>query len=131
MPIAAHVWLENGRELADVSASYDAKQIMRTTKAPVGAIWPGRKFMTISKLNKYLTQLIAEGHGRKQVLVDKRSFRHPLEADGCMILPVDEATIETFNIADDDGGTKVTTRGVECTQTGLVLYGNDRAKEWS
>lgn len=87
--------------------------------------------MTILKLNKYLGQLIAEGHGRKKVMIDKGSFRHPLEADGCMILPVDEATIHRFNIADDDGGTKVTKRGVECMQTGLVLYGNDREKEWS
>lgn len=86
--------------------------------------------MTVARLQKYLTQLVAEGHGRKAVMIDKSSFRHPLESDGCMILPVDEATIHVFNLADDDGGTKVTTRGVECTQTALVLYGNDRAKEW-
>lgn len=91
----------------------------------------GRDFMTINKLNKYLTALVAEGHGRKQVMIDKSSFRHPLETDGCMILPVHEATVHRFNLADDDGGTKVTTRGVECTQSALVLYGNDRDKEWN
>ncbi len=86
--------------------------------------------MTIGKLQKHLAKLVAEGHGRKQVLIDKSSFRHPLESDGCMILPVEEATILRFNICDDDGGTKVTTRGVECTQSGFVLYGNNRDKEW-
>lgn len=85
--------------------------------------------MTINKLQKYLADLVAEGHGRKKVMIDKSSFRHPLESDGCLILPVDEATIFRFNLADDDGGTKVTTRGVECMQSALVLYGKDRDKE--
>ena len=87
--------------------------------------------MTINRLHKYLAQLVAEGHGRKAVMIDKGSFTHPLESDGCMILPADGAEIKRFLISDDDGGTKMRQDGTECSQSALVFFGNDREHELS
>ncbi len=79
--------------------------------------------MTISKLHKLLGRLIAEGHGRKTVDINKRTFQHPLESDGVCIMPVEAIELKNYGVSDDDGGSKVTSRGVEVTQTSLVLSG--------
>lgn len=79
--------------------------------------------MTISKLHKLLGKLIAEGHGRKTVDINKRTFTHPLESDGVCIMPVAAIELKNCSVIDDDGGSKVTSRGVEVTRTSLVLTG--------
>jgi hypothetical protein len=86
--------------------------------------------MTINKLHKLLGGLITEGQGRRKVMIDKSTFRHALEADGCSILPIEQAEVICYGISDDDGGTKVTARGVECQETSLVLFGNNRNDNW-
>lgn len=80
--------------------------------------------MTISKLHKILGDLIAHGAGRRSVCVDKSSFRHPLECDGCVILTVDEAGLRVIEISDDDGRTATLANGQLKTRTVLVLSGD-------
>jgi hypothetical protein len=85
--------------------------------------------MTVSKLHKLLGDLVAAGHGRKPVLVNKASFTNPLEEDGVVILPI--ATVSGprwIGTSDDDGGTKWNKDGSESGQTVIVLSG-DRADE--
>lgn len=80
--------------------------------------------MTINQLHKLTAKLIAQGAGRRQVLVAKDTFKHVLESDGCTILPVESAEMEVFPIADDDGGSAFLADGREKTQAGLVLRGD-------
>lgn len=80
--------------------------------------------MTINQLHKLLGKLIAKGHGRRQVHVDKGSYRHNLEADGCVILPVYRAAVHTYRILDDDGATHINADGMERQRTSLVLIGD-------
>jgi hypothetical protein len=80
--------------------------------------------MTINQLHKLLTKLIAKGHGRKAVYVDKGSFRHNLENDGCVILPVDRAAMHSYLILNDDGGVHINSDGTERSRKSLVLIGD-------
>lgn len=85
--------------------------------------------MTINKLHKLLGKLIAEGHGRKTVDINKRTFSHPLEGDGVTIMPVDAIELKNYAVSDEDGGSKITSRGVEITRTSLVLTGGSDEHE--
>ena len=85
--------------------------------------------MTLNQLHKLLTKLIAQGHGRKAVYVDKGSYRHNLEQDGCVILPVERGAIHTYRILDDDGATYINADGTERQRTSLVLIG-DAGSTW-
>ena len=77
--------------------------------------------MTIIKLKNELEKLIAKGHGRNTVCVDKTKVTHPLESDGCCIIPVTSATIHCHEMMDDDGGTKTRANGKTCYRTALVI----------
>jgi hypothetical protein len=77
--------------------------------------------MTIIKLKNALEKLIAEGHGRKMVCVDKSKVTHPLESDGVCIIPATDAEIQTHEIHDEDGGLKVLSNGCTATRTALVI----------
>jgi hypothetical protein len=77
--------------------------------------------MTINQLHKQLTKLIAKGHGRKTVCVDKSKVTHTLESDGCCIIPVTSAEIATHEMMDDDGGRKELANGQTAQRTALVL----------
>lgn len=77
--------------------------------------------MTIIKLKNELEKLIAQGHGRKTVCVDKSKVTHALESDGCCIIPVTSAEIQTHGMMDDDGGWKVLANGCNATRTALVI----------
>lgn len=85
--------------------------------------------MTINQLHKLTAKLKDQGLGRRVVHIDKSTFSHPLESDGCLVLEVETADMHTFNILDDDGFTAVNAKGAEVYYTGLVLYGNDRKPE--
>lgn len=82
--------------------------------------------MTVNQLHKLLGALITRGCGRHQVAVDKETFRHPLESDGCTILNVDSLETHWLPLADDDGGTAFTKAGVERGKSMAVLYGDSR-----
>jgi hypothetical protein len=85
--------------------------------------------MTVNQLHKLLTKLIAQGHGRKSVYVDKGSYRDPREADGCVILPVYRGAMHTYRLLDEDGGTWINADGTERQRTSLVLIG-DAGSTW-
>lgn len=80
--------------------------------------------MTVNQLQKLLLKLIAQGHGRKTVYVDKSSFRDNRESDGCIILPAYRAALQTYRLFDDDGGQAFDSKGVERQRTSLVLIGD-------
>lgn len=77
--------------------------------------------MTILKLHKILTGLIKDGHGRKLVCVNTLRITHPLESDGCTIIPITDAEIDTHLMLDDDGGMKELSDGTISTRTALVI----------
>lgn len=78
---------------------------------------------TVNRLYKELGKLIEQGHGRKHVYINKDTFTHPLEGDGCVILPVESVDMEWYPILDGDGGTKLKANGEECARESLVLKG--------
>lgn len=82
--------------------------------------------MTLKKLHAAMTKLLAEHPctGRMQVTVNKPTFRHPLEIDGCVYLDVSGVTWDAIYVADDDGGTKMNRDGSERMKTVVVLFGN-------
>ena len=82
--------------------------------------------MTLNRLHKLLGELIAQGHGRREVYVDKSSFRDNRESDGVCIMPVCEIDVQTYELADDDGGWALDARGCVKTRTSLVIYGDSR-----
>lgn len=80
--------------------------------------------MTVNQLHKALGKLIEQGHARTKVHINKPTFTHNLEGDGCVILPVYHVLVSVDNVIDDDGGTKVRKDGRECYMTSVVLCGN-------
>ncbi len=80
-------------------------------------------FLTVARLSKLLADEVASGNGRLPVCIDKPTFSHNLESDGCVILDVDGLRVESVRQLDDDGGTKYDSKGRECYRTCLVLHG--------
>lgn len=79
--------------------------------------------ITVGRLHKELTKLIEQGHARKHVMINKRTFSHVLEPDGVCILPVEDFIVDSYTIADDDGGIATNKDGSEKYKTSLVLIG--------
>ncbi len=83
--------------------------------------------MTIRQLNKITSEIIAKGGGRRGVCISKDTFRHKLEGDGATILTVESASLESFEMADDDGGTKTRADGSTVYGMALLLAGNEES----
>lgn len=83
--------------------------------------------MTVNRLHKRLTELIADGHGRKPVCVNKQSFQHNCEEDGVVILDLCGLGIVRVPQADGDGGIRINRDGFEATLACLVLVGDTEA----
>lgn len=80
--------------------------------------------MTVTALHKRLGELIAAGHGRKPVCVNKVSFHHRQEEDGAVILDIETVSGPTFVcMTDDDGGTKMNRDGSEAGRFTVILEG--------
>jgi hypothetical protein len=80
--------------------------------------------VNVAQLHKALGELLAAGHGRKPVCINKRSYSHPLEADGAVILEVDHVEGPRFiGMTDDDGGTKWNKDGTESGRMTVILNG--------
>ena len=79
--------------------------------------------MTLNQLYKPLGQLIAKGHGRETVCIDKPSFTHPLEADGVVYQDISGVRAEVFTMCDGDGFTIINKDGSERVRGGFLLYG--------
>lgn len=78
---------------------------------------------TVARLHKELGKLVEAGHGRKIVHINKSSFQHNLESDGCVIMELAGLGIQIVPVIDDDGGTKWNKDGSEASMTVLVLAG--------
>lgn len=84
--------------------------------------------MNVNQLHKALSKLVAEGHGRKPVCVNKATFHHPLEMDGAVILDLKAIAGPSFvTMTDDDGGTKFNKDGSESGKYIVVLEGGHDA----
>ena len=59
--------------------------------------------MTLNKLYKDLGKLILKGYGRKKAVINKQTFNHALEEDGCCMLDIETCHFQTINILADDG----------------------------
>lgn len=80
--------------------------------------------LTVAALHKKLGELIAAGHARKPVLVNKPSFTHPLEQDGAVLLDVEAVEgPQWIPMCNDDGGTKWNKDGTESGRTVVILKG--------
>lgn len=84
-----------------------------------------QKTMTVNRLHKILSKLIADGEGRREILVHKLTFNDPCEGDGCVMLPIAGCGVESIYIVDDDGCVATNKDGSERHQRSAVLYGND------
>lgn len=82
---------------------------------------------TVARLHKELGKLIADGHGRKPVCVNKDTFRHNCESDGVVILELAGMGVQWIPTADDDGGTKWNKDGSQAGRTVLILAGDSGA----
>lgn len=81
--------------------------------------------MTANKFLKILQKLIKEGHGREQIYVNKATFNHVLESDGCVILDVENIELHCFPVFDADGGHEIDKRGEEKMEHSLVIVGSE------
>jgi hypothetical protein len=78
---------------------------------------------TVGSLYKELGKLIEQGHKRKPICINKRTFQHPCEDDGAVILPVLEVALEFHGMIDDDGGQAFNKDGSERMKTSVLLKG--------
>tara|TARA_S200002703_G_scaffold127746_1_gene114424 strand:- start:9 stop:251 length:243 start_codon:yes stop_codon:yes gene_type:complete len=79
--------------------------------------------MTINQLHKELTKLIEAGHKRKPVTIDKRTFNHPEEDNGVVIMDVKKLEVSNIEVADDDGWIKENKDGSSSSRIVLILRG--------
>jgi hypothetical protein len=84
--------------------------------------------MQVRTLYKKLGEEIKKGFGHRKVMIDKTTFKHPLESDGCCILPIHETDMHLYPILNDDGGLSHGDRGEEKYELALVLYGEKKTK---
>lgn len=78
--------------------------------------------MTANKLHKLLTKMIADGHGRREVLVNKETFASNLEPE-VQFLPISGLLSKHILMADPDGGTMTNRDGSERGSVCIVLFG--------
>jgi len=84
--------------------------------------------VTLNKLYRELGKLIDKGHGRKTVVIDKRTFAHPLEDDGLCMIDVEGVDSAFFRRLDDDGSTALNKDGSERTMSAVVLTGGSEPR---
>jgi hypothetical protein len=84
----------------------------------------------VSTLHKALTKLIEMGHGHKPVAINKDTFTHALEADGCLILPVVHVELDWILQLDDDGGAAMNADGSERGKSVVVFSGEHPRPSW-
>ena len=79
--------------------------------------------MTVARLHKQLSEMVNNGQGWMKVCVNKNTFYHPLESDGCVILHVVSADFGWIPLFDDDGGVALRADGTERGSMRFVLDG--------
>jgi uncharacterized protein YtpQ (UPF0354 family) len=84
--------------------------------------------MKAFRFHNLIGKLIVESNaGHLAVCIDKSTFSHPLENDGCVILDVHAAEVRTYPVLDGDGYTEINKDGTERMRTSVVLYGDMHA----
>lgn len=79
--------------------------------------------MTVNKLHKFLGEQIAAGHGCRKVCIDKDTYHHNLEEDGCTVMAVETASAMWVAEADGDGFAATNKDGSEKGSSVVVLCG--------
>lgn len=79
--------------------------------------------LTVGKLHKILTEMVADGQARRQVCVSKTTFYHPLESDGVTVLPVEGVKLDTIELTDADGFADTRKDGRIKIRKVCLLYG--------
>ena len=79
------------------------------------------KTITVNQLYKMMGELIESGEGRRQVCIDKTTFAHNCESDGCVILQVDGCRVQDVIQMQDDSFIDDT--GNEHYKRCVVLFG--------
>jgi len=79
--------------------------------------------LTVAALYRKLGQLISAGHARKPIVVDKTSFKHPLEGYGVTLIHARDVDVEWIRLCDDDGGTALKADGSERGFVAAVIVG--------
>lgn len=82
--------------------------------------------MKVRTLHKLLTNMIYAGHGHKPVVINKSTFKHPLESDGVVMLDVRGAEVSVITIADGDGFTIENKDGSERGKIVVMLFGDEK-----
>jgi hypothetical protein len=85
------------------------------------------KTMTVARLYKQLGAMIQNGQGWMKVAVNKRSFHHPLEGDGAVILNAESASHKWVPLTNDDGGAALRKDGTERGSMRFVIDGGREA----
>ena len=85
--------------------------------------------MTIQKLYNALQSYIKQGRGRLPLVINKRTFAHPLEQDGCCMLDVENYKVGRHNVLDGDGHCIVNKDGTERQMLAFVLMGDANGEE--
>lgn len=80
--------------------------------------------LTVGRLHKILSKMIAQGAERRRICVSKETFADNRESDGCTILEAYDCRLKCIYLADDDGGIAKRADGTERTAVVAVLYGN-------
>jgi len=79
--------------------------------------------MTAIRLRNELNKLIAKGWGRSKVCVNKPTFAHNCEGDGCVILDV-EQVIPQRVIQMQEDGSSTDDKGMEHYRKCVVIVGD-------
>lgn len=79
---------------------------------------------TVAKLHRELAKMIEQGHGRRIVCINKRTFVHPQEHNGAVVLEVAGLGIQWTSKCDEDGGQLFRKDGSEAGLKLCVLVGD-------
>lgn len=81
--------------------------------------------MTVKNLHAFLTRALKNGHARTRVVVNKASFTHPLEPDGCVLIDAHHVEITRVDLMNEDGGIAFDCRGQQRSFRALVIDGGN------
>jgi len=80
--------------------------------------------MKVKTLHKFLSELIKEGHAHKPVCINKDTFKHTLEGDGVVILPISDLAVEDIRQVDGDGFNIENKDGTEQSKRIVIIMGD-------
>ena len=117
------------------SSASNCSKIWRCTGCNVTGTWdewksvaePGKHLCDVCLLDGRMSAKLVQDSSEANAAMSENANRrrskvtHALESDGCCIIPVTSAEIQTHEMMDDDGGCKVLANGCNATRTALVI----------